>query len=175
MIKYDLIHHLTFGHLFWYFLVIYFVYGISFLCFMTPFFSCCLVWEGISRWLFTWVWDVWSESKHLNYFSSRSCFWQFVVNGCSNIWWQELPEDKWFCCDDCHKIFEALRSSASGEPKLVPAAVSSALYKKHAKIGLNGMYMNEIQWCILSGKSRAPGHLMLLSRAAAIFRVSFPI
>ncbi|XP_047970678.1 uncharacterized protein LOC125213925 isoform X1 [Salvia hispanica] len=86
---------------------------------------------------------------------------------------KELPEDKWFCCDDCHKIFEALRSSASGEPKLVPAAVSSALYKKHAKIGLNGMYMNEIQWCILSGKSRAPGHLMLLSRAAAIFRECF--
>ncbi|XP_042041878.1 uncharacterized protein LOC121787261 isoform X1 [Salvia splendens] len=86
---------------------------------------------------------------------------------------KELPEDKWFCCDDCHKIFEALRSLASGEPKLVPGAVSSALYKKHATIGLNGMYMNEIQWCILSGKSRAPGHLMLLSRAAAIFRECF--
>ncbi|KAL1565928.1 hypothetical protein AAHA92_01602 [Salvia divinorum] len=86
---------------------------------------------------------------------------------------KELPEDKWFCCDDCYKIFEALQSLASGEPKLVPAAVSSAVYKKHATIGLNDMYMNEIQWCILSGKSRAPGHLMLLSRAAAIFRECF--
>jgi hypothetical protein len=32
--------------------------------------------------------------------------------------------------------------------------------------------MNDIQWRILSGKSRYPEHLPLLSRAAAIFRVS---
>ncbi|XP_047948863.1 uncharacterized protein LOC125194658 [Salvia hispanica] len=82
-------------------------------------------------------------------------------------------EDKWFCCDDCYKIFEALQSLASGEPEIIPAAVSSAVYKKHATIGLNYRYMNEIKWCILSGKSQAPGHLMLLSRAAAIFRECF--
>ncbi|KAG6401516.1 hypothetical protein SASPL_138374 [Salvia splendens] len=82
---------------------------------------------------------------------------------------KELPEDKWFCCDDCFKIFEALQTLASGEPEIIPAAVSSAVYKKHATIGLNYRYMNEIQWCILSGKSRAQGHLMLLSQAAAIF------
>ncbi|XP_057801457.1 uncharacterized protein LOC131016754 isoform X2 [Salvia miltiorrhiza] len=86
---------------------------------------------------------------------------------------KELPEDKWFCCDDCYKIFEALQSLASGEPEIIPASVSSAVCEKHATIGLNDRYMNEIQWCILSGKSRAPGHLMLLSRAAAIFRECF--
>lgn len=32
---------------------------------------------------------------------------------------------------------------------------------------------NDIQWRILSGKSRYPEHLPLLSRAATIFRVSF--
>jgi hypothetical protein len=32
--------------------------------------------------------------------------------------------------------------------------------------------MNDIQWRILSGKSRYAEHLPLLSRAAAIFRVS---
>lgn len=92
-----------------------------------------------------------------------------------NTWLQELPEDKWFCCDDCYKIFEALQNLASGGPEMIPAPVSSAVYKKHTMIGLDDRYMTEIQWCILSGKSRAPEHLMLLSRAAAIFRVSSPV
>lgn len=86
---------------------------------------------------------------------------------------KELPEDKWFCCDDCYKIFEALQNLASSGPEIIPASVSAAVYNKHTSIGLNDRYMNEIQWCILSGKSRAPGHLMLLSRAAAIFRECF--
>ncbi|KAL0336842.1 UNVERIFIED_CONTAM: Autoimmune regulator [Sesamum calycinum] len=86
---------------------------------------------------------------------------------------QELPEDKWFCCDDCYKIFETLQNLASGGPEIIPASVSATVYKKHTMIGLNNGSHNEIQWCILSGKSRFPDHLLLLSRAAAIFRECF--
>ncbi|PIN11203.1 Histone acetyltransferase [Handroanthus impetiginosus] len=86
---------------------------------------------------------------------------------------KELPEDKWFCCDDCHKIFEALQNLACSGPEIIPASVSDTLYKKHTTIGLNDGSESEIQWCILSGKSRFPEHLLLLSRAAAIFRECF--
>ncbi|KAI3447667.1 hypothetical protein Pfo_004332 [Paulownia fortunei] len=86
---------------------------------------------------------------------------------------KELPEDKWFCRDDCYKIFEALQNLACGGPEVIPASVSATLYEKHATIGLNNWSKNEIQWCILSGKSRFPKHLLLLSRAAAIFRECF--
>ncbi|KAL0333294.1 UNVERIFIED_CONTAM: Chromodomain-helicase-DNA-binding protein 4 [Sesamum angustifolium] len=86
---------------------------------------------------------------------------------------KELPEDKWFCCDDCYKIFETLQNLASGGPEIIPASVSATVYKKHTMIGLNNGSHNEIQWCILSGKSRFPDHLLLLSRAAAIFRECF--
>ncbi|KAK4392225.1 Chromodomain-helicase-DNA-binding protein 4 [Sesamum angolense] len=86
---------------------------------------------------------------------------------------KELPEDKWFCCDDCYKIFETLQNLASGGPEIIPASVSATVYKKHSMIGLNNGSHNEIQWCILSGKSRFPDHLLLLSRAAAIFRECF--
>lgn len=55
---------------------------------------------------------------------------------------------------------------------MIPAPVSAAIYKKHAAIGLNEGSNDEIQWRILSGKSRFPEHVLLLSQAAAIFRVS---
>ncbi|KAK4432377.1 Chromodomain-helicase-DNA-binding protein 4 [Sesamum alatum] len=86
---------------------------------------------------------------------------------------KELPEDKWFCCDECYKIFETLQNLASSGPEIIPASVSATVYKKHTMIGLNNGSHNEIQWCILSGKSRFPDHLLLLSRAAAIFRECF--
>lgn len=55
--------------------------------------------------------------------------------------------------------------------KLVPASVLDAINKKHVEKGLIDGAANDIQWRILSGKSRNPDHLPLLSRAAAIFRV----
>lgn len=89
-----------------------------------------------------------------------------------NVCFQELPEDKWFCCIECNKIFEALQNLACSGPEAIPPAASAAVYNKQATIGLNDGSIDEIQWCILSGKSRFPQHLVLLSRAAAIFRVS---
>ncbi|GFQ00943.1 chromodomain-helicase-DNA-binding protein 4 [Phtheirospermum japonicum] len=87
---------------------------------------------------------------------------------------KELPKDKWFCRDECHKIFETLQNLACSRPEIIPASVSTTLYEKHAKLGINNMSSkDEIQWCILSGKSRFPEHILLLSRAAAIFRECF--
>lgn len=84
---------------------------------------------------------------------------------------QELPKDKWFCCDNCYKIFEALQTMACSMPDVIPASVSAALYKKQTMIGLNDGSENEIQWCILNGKKCVPECFFLLSQAAAIFRV----
>ncbi|KAL6519414.1 hypothetical protein OROGR_018734 [Orobanche gracilis] len=86
---------------------------------------------------------------------------------------KELPEDKWFCRDDCHSIFEALQNLACHGPEVIPDSVSATVYEKQANLGLNTMSKNEIQWCILNGKSRFPEHMLLLSRAAAIFRECF--
>ncbi|KAL2509406.1 Acyl-CoA N-acyltransferase with RING/FYVE/PHD-type zinc finger domain [Forsythia ovata] len=86
---------------------------------------------------------------------------------------KELPEDKWFCCDECHKIYVALQNFASSGPEVIPAPVLAALATKHAERGLSDGYRNDIHWRILSGKSRYPEHLLLLSRAAAIFRERF--
>lgn len=84
---------------------------------------------------------------------------------------QELPRDKWFCCLDCNKIFSALQNLISSGPEIIPAPLSAAIHQKHAALGLSEESNNEIQWRILNGKSRFPEHLLLLSRAAAIFRV----
>lgn len=55
---------------------------------------------------------------------------------------------------------------------MIPASVSNAMNRKHVEKGFADVSANDVQWRILSGKSRYPEHLPLLSRAAAIFRVS---
>ncbi|KAF4385340.1 hypothetical protein G4B88_026623 [Cannabis sativa] len=87
---------------------------------------------------------------------------------------KELPKDKWFCCDDCSRIHIALQNLVSLGPKTVPASLSHVIFKKHADKGLfiDGAE-DDIQWRILSGKSRYPEHLPFLSRSAAIFRECF--
>ena len=86
---------------------------------------------------------------------------------------QELPKDKWFCCDDCNRIYVTLQNSVSNGAEVIRASLADIINRKHEEKGLCiGAGMNDIQWQILSGKSRYPEHLPLLSRAAAIFRVS---
>ncbi|CAJ1968344.1 unnamed protein product [Sphenostylis stenocarpa] len=86
---------------------------------------------------------------------------------------EELPKDKWFCCDDCNRIYVALQNSVSAGADIIPHTLSELIIRKHEEKGLSTYgSKNDIQWRILSGKSRYPEHLPLLSRAAAIFRVS---
>lgn len=87
---------------------------------------------------------------------------------------KELPRDKWFCCDDCNRIHMALHNSVSIGAEIVPASLSCTILRKHVDKGLliDGME-TDIQWRILSGKSRFPEHLPFLSRSAAIFRECF--
>lgn len=59
--------------------------------------------------------------------------------------------------------------------EIVPASVLDAVHKKHLGKGCTDGAANSMQWRILSGKSRNPEHLPLLSRAAAIFRVCLTI
>ncbi|GFY93269.1 acyl-CoA N-acyltransferase with RING/FYVE/PHD-type zinc finger domain-containing protein [Actinidia rufa] len=86
---------------------------------------------------------------------------------------KELPKDKWFCCNDCNRIHVALQNLVLVGAEMIPASVSNKISRKHAEKGFTGEDANYVHWQILSGKSRYPGHLPLLSRAAAIFRVRF--
>ncbi|CAL5433856.1 hypothetical protein CsSME_00045141 [Camellia sinensis var. sinensis] len=56
---------------------------------------------------------------------------------------------------------------------MIPASVSYAIHRKHVEKGFTDGVSNDVQWQILSGRSRYPEHLPVLSRAAAIFRECF--
>ncbi|KAL1822636.1 hypothetical protein ACET3Z_009414 [Daucus carota] len=86
---------------------------------------------------------------------------------------KELPKDKWFCCSDCNGIYSTMQSLVLKGIEMVPASVLDAVNKKNLGHGLTVGAANSMQWRILSGKSRYPEHLSLLSRAAAIFRECF--
>ncbi|KAL3531841.1 hypothetical protein ACH5RR_005362 [Cinchona calisaya] len=86
---------------------------------------------------------------------------------------KELPRDKWFCSNDCNMVHMALQNFVLNGPQLVPSSVSAKINKKHEEKGLIDVAAGDIQWRILSGRSRYPKHLPLLSRAVAIFRECF--
>ncbi|KAA8516458.1 hypothetical protein F0562_016751 [Nyssa sinensis] len=86
---------------------------------------------------------------------------------------KELPKDKWFCCTDCSRIHVALQNLVSNGVEMIPASVLNTINRKHVEKGLTDGATNDVQWRILSGKSRYPEHLPLLSTAAAIFRECF--
>lgn len=109
---------------------------------------------------------VYVSYKYLKEFSYSLVFLELL---------QELPKDKWFCCSDCSRIHLTMQSLVLKGTEMVPASVLDAVYKKHLGKGLTDGAANSMQWRILSGKSRNPEHLALLSRAAAIFRVCLTI
>lgn len=67
----------------------------------------------------------------------------------------------------------ALQNSVSHGTETVPASLFNIISNKHVDKGLfiDGD-ANDVQWQIMSGKSRYPEHLPLLSTATSIFRVS---
>nr|GLL33321.1 nucleolar protein 56-like [Ipomoea trifida] len=83
---------------------------------------------------------------------------------------KELPTDKWFCCYDCNTIYLALQNSVMKGAEAIPPSVTAVITKKHVEKGVANGGANDIQWRILSGKSRYAEHIPLLSKAAAIFR-----
>lgn len=83
-----------------------------------------------------------------------------------------LPSDKWFCCDHCDMIHGAIQDVVVNGATVISAPVLSIINRKHQHVDKGGV-TNEIRWRMLSGKSRYPEHLPLLSRAAAIFRECF--
>ncbi|MCD7453953.1 hypothetical protein HAX54_022765 [Datura stramonium] len=86
---------------------------------------------------------------------------------------KELPKDKWFCCNDCNKVYVVLQNCVLKGAEVIPAPAAAAATKKHVQKCLMDTATNDIRWRILSGKSRFPEHLPLLSSAAAIFRECF--
>ncbi|KAK4725016.1 hypothetical protein R3W88_027795 [Solanum pinnatisectum] len=86
---------------------------------------------------------------------------------------KELPKDKWFCCNDCNKIYVVLQNCVLKGAEVIPAPAAAAVTKKHVQKCLMDTATDDVQWRILSGKSRFPEHLPLLSSAAVIFRECF--
>ncbi|XP_059296393.1 uncharacterized protein LOC132049553 [Lycium ferocissimum] len=86
---------------------------------------------------------------------------------------KELPKDKWFCCNDCNKVYVVLQNCVLKGAEVIPAPAAAAVTKKHVQKCLVDTATDDIQWRILSGKSRFPEHLPLLSSAATIFRECF--
>lgn len=86
---------------------------------------------------------------------------------------KELPKDKWFCCEDCNRIHVALQNQVLAGANMIPDLGLNTINRKLLEKGLSNAASSDIQWRILSGKSRFPEHLPLLSRATAIFRECF--
>ncbi|XP_024971954.1 uncharacterized protein LOC112510829 isoform X2 [Cynara cardunculus var. scolymus] len=84
-----------------------------------------------------------------------------------------LPSDKWFCCDHCDMIHGAIQEVVANGAAGISGLALSTINKKHIEKGVFDGSLDEIRWRMLSGKSRYPEHLPLLSRAAAIFRECF--
>ncbi|KAJ0704641.1 putative histone acetyltransferase chromatin regulator PHD family [Helianthus annuus] len=84
-----------------------------------------------------------------------------------------LPSDKWFCCDHCDLIHGAIQDVVVSGAAVISGSIMSTINRKHIEKGVVSGAPNEIKWRMLSGKSRYPEHLPLLSRAAAIFRECF--
>lgn len=68
-------------------------------------------------------------------------------------------------------IHGAIQDVVVNGAAILSDSVFSAINKKHIEKGVFSGAPTEIRWRMLSGKSRYPEHLPLLSRAAAIFRV----
>ena len=84
---------------------------------------------------------------------------------------QELPKDKWFCCNDCDRIFVTLSNLVVRGSDDIPSSESIKINRKLLEKGLSEVSDVDIQWRILSGKCRHDEHLPLLSKAISIFRV----
>ncbi|CAL5357813.1 unnamed protein product [Camellia sinensis] len=77
---------------------------------------------------------------------------------------KELPRDKWFCCDDYNRIHVALQNLVLVGAEMIPASVSYAIHRKHVEKGFtDGVSNDDVQWRILSRRSRYPDHLPVLS------------
>lgn len=86
---------------------------------------------------------------------------------------KEIPQEKWFCCNGCSRIHTAVQSSVSCGPQTIPGPLSDMIRRKDREKGIITEDGDTVEWRILSGKSRYPEHLPLLSRAAVIFRECF--
>lgn len=70
-------------------------------------------------------------------------------------------------------IHNAIQDVVTNGAGVISGSALSTINKKHIEKGVIGGAPNDIRWRMLSGKSRYPEHLPLLSTAAAIFRVCF--
>ncbi|KAL5809337.1 hypothetical protein ACOSQ3_030028 [Xanthoceras sorbifolium] len=86
---------------------------------------------------------------------------------------KEVPMEKWFCCDDCNRIYVALQEFVSKKAQMIPASLLSTINRKHIEKGLfQDEAINDVQWRIFR-KCESRANNPLLSSTTAIFRECF--
>lgn len=85
---------------------------------------------------------------------------------------QKLPEGKWFCCSDCHKIHTALEKLVVRGPEALPNSLSNVIRQKHSEKSSSNCADLDVRWRLLSGRITSSDSRLLLSKAVAIFHVS---
>ncbi|KAK2657898.1 hypothetical protein Ddye_010950 [Dipteronia dyeriana] len=86
---------------------------------------------------------------------------------------KEIPADKWFCCDDCNRIYVALQDFVCKRVQTIPASLLSTINRKHIEKGLfNDEAINDVQWRIFK-KCESGDNNPWVSTTIEIFRECF--
>ncbi|KAL2941733.1 Increased DNA methylation 1 [Bienertia sinuspersici] len=86
---------------------------------------------------------------------------------------KELPKDKWFCCNDCNRIFSSLRNLVVKGSEMIPFSETSKINKKLVEDGLSEVAYHDVQWRLLNGKHCLREDLPLLSKVIYLLRKGF--
>lgn len=134
----------------------------------------CVVWKGVSCWLFDGSQDGISKGVQLFIYGYISIgtnfpfvFWTYVCNK-----WQELPKGNWLCCNDCKRIHSTLRNVLVRGAERLPQSLLALIKKKQGEKGLDPINDINVSWRLLSGKNASPETRPLLLEAVSIFHVS---
>ncbi|XXG79521.1 hypothetical protein AAC387_Pa09g0570 [Persea americana] len=86
---------------------------------------------------------------------------------------KELPEGKWFCCEDCNKIHTALQKLIVCGSEALPYSLLNGIRQKHGGNNLSNSFDLDVRWRLLSGNTTCSDSSLLLSQAVAIFHNCF--
>lgn len=88
---------------------------------------------------------------------------------------QELPEEEWFCCLDCKRIYIVLKDLiVSGAAKLSHSILDITREKLNGK-NVKGVIDMDVRWRLIDAKAVSQESKWLLSETLALFHVSLLI
>ncbi|XP_075493034.1 uncharacterized protein LOC142530967 isoform X1 [Primulina tabacum] len=86
---------------------------------------------------------------------------------------KELPENEWFCCNECLTTKATLQKLISDGEQMLPQPVLDIVKKKYEEKGLGNSSNLDIKWRLLSGKTASEHTRAWLSGAVNIFHDRF--